>query len=246
MDVLQPKRKLKRALNAKEISKIKEDELGFDGDFYDGFGRVPTCCSMLIYGESGAGKSTLTMQLAKYLCRWANDHGRVHYGAFEERMDSTSFRRRVMSFDMPKSFQAVTESWDDFKERVSRRQSAHFLIIDSADDALRTVKRTERVDSMKQFVDDHPHKFIIIIGHGKGSKPNALSEELEFKVGIKVLVRDGIALVKSRFLEEGCSGRFEIRRELYERNTSVGAALRGRPEQETKNRKQQEDDEEEY
>lgn len=229
---------LKRALNANDIRKCNDRPLGFEGEFRDAFGDVAVNAVWLLWGQSGMGKSTMAMILAKYLTQFTNQYGRVHYASMEENVKSSTFKNRVIEFDLPKSFQAANESLEDLRERLSRRKSAHFVIIDSADKALRPYKQTERLAVIEKFVDDFAHKHIIIIGRASGNKPNALAAEIEYMAGIKVQVKWGLALAKSRYAVKGGSGKLEVRRELMDSVSNISV----KPAQPNKPKKKQADE----
>lgn len=225
---------LKRTLNANDIRKCKDRPLGFKGEFLDAFGDVSVNAVWLLWGQSGMGKSTLAMILAKYLTQYSNEHGRVHYASMEENVKSTSFKNRVIEFDLPKSFQAVNESLEDLRERLNRRKSAHFVIIDSADRALRPYKQTEKMGILEQFVDEFSHKHIIIIGRASGNKPNSLAAEIEYLADVKVQVKWGLALAKSRYAIKGGSGKLEVRRELMESVSQMSSSTPAQPKNKPK------------
>ena len=120
----------KRAYTIENIEAIKYECLNWDDYWRNPFGNPAIDSSWFILGPSASGKSSFVMQLGRELCR----KGKVLYVSYEEgvRME---FQRRLkyLHMDTVKGrFTVVTDDTiDDLTERLSRPQSAKFIIIDS-------------------------------------------------------------------------------------------------------------------
>lgn len=92
-------------------------------------GEIAPTGVWLIWGKSGSGKSSFVMQLCKELCR----HYKGIYNSLEEGISLTlqnNIRTNRMS-EVNSRLAFVEESIEELNERMTKRMSPHFYIIDS-------------------------------------------------------------------------------------------------------------------
>lgn len=171
---------MKKIYSPKDISKMEIRELQFEGAWEKAFGRPSLYETWFIAGQSASGKSSFVMQLSKMLCGF----GDVLYVSLEEGV-SKSFQDRMNMFQMDEEqgrFRVTTdETMDTLIDRLKRRKSARFIILDSFQytgwDYLQT----------KKLVDMFPKKsFIFVSQEDKGRPIGKSAVRLKYMAGVKV------------------------------------------------------------
>jgi hypothetical protein len=193
---------MKKALSIKDMMTKKYDTLPFTGEWLEAFGEPERTGVWFIWGASGSGKSTFALQLCAELCKF----GKVLYNSLEEG-SGLSFRNRIeMLKDMIdiRRFNVVCEGEEDLTERLKRRRSADFVVIDSYQ--YFGLNYTE----YKKFKEKHPNKLIIFISQADGSRPSGRSaKSVRFDADMKIWVECLKAYGKGRFIGEN-GGVFTI------------------------------------
>lgn len=185
---------MRRAYSPKEIAQRTYKCLEWDGEWAESFGYPEENSTWLISGASAAGKSSFVMQLARKL----TEYGRVLYLSYEEGV-SRSFQERVLRFNMDAkqgSFRVVTDDTvDDLKERLRKRHSAKFVIVDS-------IQHSGWIwPEVKDIVGTFPKKsFIFISQEHKGQVDGHTAEHILYMAGVKVKVTGYKAYCKGRFI----------------------------------------------
>lgn len=184
---------MRRAYSPKEIAQRTYKCLEWDGEWAEAFGYPEENSTWFISGASAAGKSSFVMQLARKL----TEYGRVLYLSYEEGV-SQSFQERVLRFNMDAkqgSFRVVTEDTIlEVKERLRKRHSANFVIIDSVQHAGWEWPET------KALVEEFPKKSFIFISQEYKSQPSGkTANRIRYMAGVKVRVVGFRAYCQGRF-----------------------------------------------
>lgn len=180
----------------------------FDGPWRASFGEPEQNFRCFVYGNSGQGKTDFVVQLAKYL----SEFGKVYYNSFEEGESLSlqlAFGRHNLWEKEGKIILGDRENFDLVMRRMSSKNSPRFCIIDSLDYMRMTM------DDYQRFVDELPHKAIIIISWAEGRKPKTqAAKDIEYMCDVKIEVREYKALMRCRF---GGNAPFIIYPEYWEK-----------------------------
>lgn len=184
---------MKRAYSPKEIAKKTYKTLPWGGRWEESFGLPEERATWFISGASASGKSSFVMQLAYELTHY----GQVLYLSYEERVNQ-SFQERMLRFDLDKKqgwFRVVTnDTLEDLTERLKKRHSAKFIIVDSFQMAYWSYPETEAL--VKKF----PKKsFIFISQVEKGQPTGKPARRLLYLADVKVRVQGFRAYCQGRF-----------------------------------------------
>lgn len=152
-----------RALSVNELKAKKFESIRLSDPWHETLGLIPPTGIWFIWGQSGSGKTTFTLQLCKELCRYYKGI----YNSLEEGISMTLQRKlRTTHMEEVNSRLAfVEESMDELGERMSKRMSPHFYIIDSFQSADMSLAY------FKRFIKEHKNKLIIFISQIEGNKP---------------------------------------------------------------------------
>lgn len=191
-----------RALSVTQVLSQKKDTLRFAGEWHDAFGEPERRGVWFIWGNSGNGKTSFVMQLCKELSRF----GKVAYNSLEEG-DSLTMQNSLRRFDMYEvggKFQLLNcESMEEMGERMDKKRSPDFYVVDSFQYAQMTYKDYIR------FKQAHKDKLLIFISHADGKMPSGRSaKSVMYDASLKVWVEGFRAISKGRFF--GPKGFFEI------------------------------------
>jgi predicted ATP-dependent serine protease len=143
---------------------MKKAVLPFEGKWAEAFGTPERTGVWFIWGNSGNGKTSFVMQLCKELCKY----GRVAYDSLEEG-DSLSVQNSFIRHGITianKRMQLLNcEPMDELSERMSRRKSPDFYVVDSFQYTQMSYKEYIR------FKEAHRDKLIIFTSHADGRNP---------------------------------------------------------------------------
>lgn len=186
-------RKVPRGYSPREIASRTYKVLPWGGRWLDAFGTPEENSTWLIWGRSANGKSSFVMQLAYELTHY----GQVLYMSYEEGL-SQSFQERVVRFHMADRqgwFRVATrDSVLDLRERLSKRHSAKFIIVDSLQHA------GWSWPEVQQLVEAFPRKsFIFISQDDKGQPLGKTAKRALYMAGVKVRVSGFRAYCQGRF-----------------------------------------------
>ena len=186
----------KRAFSPREVLAKTYDTLPWEGEWARAFGKPEVNATWLIHGPSAAGKSSFVMQLAKELCKY----GTVLYMSYEEGVDQ-SFQQRLARFRM-KEVQghfriATTDTIEELTERLGRKKSPKFVIIDSFQKA--EWEYPETIALIERF---RRKSFIFISQEDKGQPMGKPAKRLKYYAGVKVRVSGYKAYCQGRFTPE--------------------------------------------
>ncbi len=184
---------MKRAYSPREIAGKTYKTLPWGGRWAECFGLPEENSTWFISGASAGGKSSFVMQLAYEL----TNYGQVLYLSYEEGV-SQSFQERLLRYELDKkqgSFRVVTnDTVDDLTERLHKRHSAKFIIVDSYQDSCWEWPET------KALLESFPKKsFIFISQEAKGQPLGKPAIRLRYRAGVKVRVVGFRAYCQGRF-----------------------------------------------
>ncbi|MDD4395337.1 MAG: hypothetical protein PHQ33_05575 [Bacteroidales bacterium] len=184
---------MKKALSITDIYRKVYTTLPLDGEWREAFSTPEAVGTWIIWGNSGNGKSTFAMQLCGELCKY----GRVLYNSLEEGT-SLTFRNKleVLKNEVELgTMNIVCESMQCLSERLKRRRSADFVVIDSYQYCGLTYR--EYLD----FKNKHKDKLLIFISHADGRNPSGRSaKSVMFDASLKIWVEGYKAFSKGRFI----------------------------------------------
>lgn len=189
-------------MTAKEVINTKKDVMSLTGAWGDAFGEVERVGVWFVWGNSGNGKSSFVMQLCRELAR----HGRVVYNSLEEGAGLT-MQNTLKRFDMARfrgRFQLLDcEPMEEMSERMVRRNSADFWVVDSFQYSQMTY-----FDYIR-FKEAHRNKLVVFVSHASGSMPDGRSaKKVMYDASLKVWVEGFRAISKGRFI--GTTGVYTI------------------------------------
>ncbi len=185
---------MKKALSITDVCRKEYKTFPFEGKWADAFSHPETTGTWFIWGNSGNGKSTFAMQLCGELCKY----GKVLYNSLEEGV-SLTFRNKLelMIKDgmLLKKMNIVCENMDKLSERLSKRRSADFVVIDSYQYSELNYKQ------YLEFKQKHSNKLIIFISHADGKRPSGRSaKSVMFDASLKIWIEGYKAFSKGRFI----------------------------------------------
>ena len=186
----------KRAYSPREISNQTYKVLEWGDPWASAFGKPCVNDPWFICGRSASGKSSFVMQLAKELCKY----GRVLYVSYEEGVNRT-MQERIRRFRMQEvqgRFRVVVdESMEDLKERLSRRQAPHFVIVDSIQ------LSGWNYSDIEKLVKEFPRRcFIFVSQEHKGEPLGKTPAKTRYLAGVKVWVSGYIATCQGRYSKD--------------------------------------------
>ena len=153
-----------KSLSVSQALSIRRSTLRLEGGWGNCVGEIDRTGVVFFWGKSGNGKTSAVLSFGKELARF----GRVLYNSLEEGL-SVSFlnalRRHAMQ-DCGRRFQVVAgESIADLDERLSKRKSPDFVIIDSF--------QYTQLDYRQYiaFKERHLDKMLVFVSHADGKQP---------------------------------------------------------------------------
>lgn len=192
----------KRAISVSELEKKKYKLFDFEGEFYDAFDRPEKKGVWFIWGNSGNGKTTFVLELVKYLAQF----GKVGYNSLEEGSAHTmqkAFRNVGMSEVARKIILIEGESKEEISERLMKKQSPDFIVIDSFQ--YWQISYKEYI----AFKAKHKDKLIIFVSHADGKQPaGRAAKSVMYDSSLKIWVEGFKAFSKGRYI--GSTGQYII------------------------------------
>lgn len=172
---------------------MRKETLGLTGAWAEAFGEPERVGVWFIWGKSGNGKSSFVMQLCKELTKF----GRVAYDSLEEGAGLTmqNALRRYGMADVNRRFQVLDcEPVSDLGERMNRRKSPDFYVIDSFQYTQMSYKEYQ------SFKEAHRDKLLIFVSHADGHNPDGRSaKKVMYDASLKIYVEGFRAFSKGRF-----------------------------------------------
>lgn len=195
-----PFKKMKvRILRPSQILKKERDKYAFEGKYLESFGSPEAHAKWFFTGPSFSGKSSLVFEVCNYLTQF----GVVDYNNHEEAGgDSETVVKKIIQSGMQdkdgkiRLYKAPIESdqFETFGERMMKKKSADFAVIDSIQHAELTKKQyLQLTDSL---CNPRKGKSLLFISHWV---KNDFTKFVKHDCDIKVEVIGFVADVDSRF-----------------------------------------------
>ncbi len=183
-----------KTLSAKQVLTVENTTIRLSGIWDECFGEIDRTGIVFMYGPSTSGKSSAALLFAKELTRF----GRVLYASNEEGFRS-SFQDRLRRFSVADCGTALQftrrESVASILERLTKRRSADFVVIDSVQDSRMTRKD---YNTIKRLSDS---KMFIFVSRIEGRLPmGRLARDIKFDADLKVWVEGGRARSEGRYI----------------------------------------------
>ncbi|MFZ6038652.1 MAG: ATP-dependent serine protease [Bacteroidota bacterium] len=202
---------IKRALTLKNIVNATVRKFEFAGEWEKAFGSPESTGVWYIFGNSGSGKTSFILMLIKCL----SAYGRVLFVSYEEGEISASLQEGIDRFGLLERNSDVhvcTDNLEELTERLNKRRSADFVIIDSLEySEFATIKR------LKAFTEEWPDKLFVFIGQAEGDRPRTeLGKSVLFLAKQKIYIEGYRAFSRGRsFGEKGFIDIWADRAEEY-------------------------------
>ena len=185
-----------RAYSPSQILKMKKKVFDFQGEWRDAFGTPEQLGVWFIWGNSGNGKTSFVMQLCRELARF----GKVAYNSMEEGTADT-VKQNIIRYKMEELDRKLQfldcEPMGELTERLAKRRSADFVIIDSFQHAQLSYKE------YLKFKQENKNKLIIFISHASGKLPAGRpAMSVMYDATLKVYVAGYRAFSKGRYIGE--------------------------------------------
>ena len=183
-----------KSLSAQQVLTIQRRTIQLDGAWGDCLGKIDRTGVVLVWGQSGNGKSSAVMSLAKELTK----HGKVLYVSLEEGF-ALSFQNTLRRHHMQECgtrFQVVTgEDMEQLSQRLAKRRSADFVVIDSFQYTQLNYKR------YLAFKKAHRDKLIIFVSHADGKQPaGRAAVSVKYDADQKIWVEGYKAISNGRYI----------------------------------------------
>lgn len=183
---------MKKALSVRDIITKKYQLFNLSPEWAAAFGRPAKRGVWFVWGDSGNGKTSFVMQL----CRELANHGVVAYNSLEEGAEDT-MKNTLLRHDMEnvsRRFQVLCEPIEEMEERMDRRKSPDFYVVDSLQYTQMTYKE------YRYFKEAHRDKLIIFISHADGKKPDGrVAKRVMSDASLKIYVEGFRAFSKGRY-----------------------------------------------
>ncbi len=184
-----------RAYSPSEILRMKKKEFSFTGDWFDAFGNPEQSGVWFVWGNSGNGKTSFIMQL----CREMSRFGKVALNALEEGQSKTvqdAIRRFGMD-ELDGKMLFLCESVDELSERLSRRRSPDFVIIDSFQYTQLSYRKYIKLKEANR------KKLLIFVSHADGKQPaGRAARSVMYDADLKIYIEGHRAISKGRYIGE--------------------------------------------
>lgn len=192
----QETKRLPKALSPRDLLNTKIRTLGFEGDWERACGQPARTGIWIVWGGSGNGKTSFALLLAKELCKY----GKVAYNSLEQGA-SLSMQQAIQRHELGNvgrgKFQLLCEDLETLSERLSRRQSPDFVIVDS----LQYTGLDYR--GYRAFKERHRDKLIVFVSHADGIQPDGrTAKKVMYDAEMKIWIEGYRAISKGRFVSE--------------------------------------------
>lgn len=190
---MKTKVKINRARTYSDLMHQSVNELNFEGDWLNSFGKPELTGAWLIWGNPANGKTRFALQLCKYLAQFT----KVAYNSLEEGA-SKSIREAVREVGMGEvknNFLLLdNENIEDLKDRLRKRKAPRVVFIDSWQYTGMNYADYGRLRA------EFRHTLFIIVSHADGKNPaGRTAKSIRFDSFVKIWVEGYRAFPASRF-----------------------------------------------
>lgn len=182
-----------RAVSVKQLLSKKFKTLAFTGEYEAAIGTPEASGVWILWGHSGNGKTRFSLQLGRYLANF----GRVVYNTLEEGA-RRSFQKAIEECNMQEvgsRFKILDrEPVEALKQRLRKRQSPDFIIIDSFQYSQLT--RPEYISLKQEF----SNKLFVFVSHAEGNNPSGRTARfVRYDADVKIRIEGYRAFPVSRY-----------------------------------------------
>lgn len=187
---------MRRTISGVQLLTLKQNLIHLGDGWEDCLGGIPKTGVVFIWGHSGNGKSSAAMSLAKE----CGAHGKVLYVAAEEGF-SASMQNTVRRYDaaaLHSRFQICLDNYAELMERLEKRESAHYVVIDSPQ--AMGLKKSQFQELRSKYASK---KLLIFVCQAEGKQPKGkVAQDIKFMADIKIWVSGFKAFSHGRFYGE--------------------------------------------
>ena len=185
-----------RTLSARQVLSIKFDTVRLGGGWDACLGPVELTGVWFVWGNSGNGKTSAMVSLGTEL----SAYGRVLYNSREEAF-LLSFQNTLRHYgagDLGSAFQVSADTIEELTEKLSKRRSPRFVVIDSFQFMGFNYK------SFRAFCDRFRNKkLLIFVSRADGLRPQGRSAvSAMYDADCKIWVEGHKAISKGRYIGE--------------------------------------------
>lgn len=192
------KKRRTKVLRPSDIVGKQRDLYPFEGKFFESFGKPEKYAKWFITGPSFSGKSTFLF----LLCQELSQYGPVDYNNHEEAGgDSQTVVEKIAISGMAKNDQVrlyksplESDTHESFYERLARRNSAPFAVLDSMQHAEMTKK--SYLHYTEKLCTPRKGKSLLFVSHWV---KNEFTKFVKHDCDIKIEVIGYVANVESRY-----------------------------------------------
>lgn len=181
-----------RAYSPTEILAKKYKMLEWSDEWAEAFDKPETSGVWFIWGNSGNGKSSFVMQLARELA----ELGHVFLNELEEGTKLTmqnNLKRNDIS-SVKRKVKIGNEDMTEMSERLSKRKSPQFIIINSFQYTGLTWITYLKLKKM------HEDKLLIFVSHAEGKHPEGrTAKKIKFDADLKIWIEGFKAISNGRY-----------------------------------------------
>ncbi|MCF6184226.1 MAG: hypothetical protein L3J56_06310 [Bacteroidales bacterium] len=183
---------MKQGYGIEQFYGKKTKTLDFTDEWLALIGKPEVKGSWFIWGNSGNGKTIFSVKLAKYLSTF----GRVLYNSLEEGL-SASLKRAFKLAEVSGKDKITLldkEPMNELAERLRKRKSPKFIIIDSF--------QYTGLNAMtyKQLTNEFSNKLFIFVSHADGKQPSGrTAKTVHYDANVKIWIDGFKAFSKSRY-----------------------------------------------
>lgn len=197
-----------RAYSPTEILAKKYRTLAWSEKWETAFGNPETSGVWFVWGNSGNGKTSFIMDLVKEL----GQHGRVFMNALEEgtRLTMQHNLKRAEMHAVKRNVLIGKEDMPELSERLKKRRSPDFIIVDSFQYARLTWP------SYIKLKEAYPEKLFVFISHAEGKQPaGRTAKQVRYDADLKIWVEGFQAISNGRYNPGGIYTIWEERANAY-------------------------------
>ena len=185
-----------RTLSARQVLSIKYDTVRLGGGWDACLGPVELTGVWFVWGNSGNGKTSALVSLGTEL----SAYGRVLYNSREEAF-LPSFQKTLRHYgagELGSAFQVSADTIEELTEKLSKRRSPRFVVIDSFQFMGFNYK------SFRAFCDRFRNKkLLIFVSRADGLRPQGRSAvSAMYDADCKIWVEGYKATSKGRYIGE--------------------------------------------
>lgn len=184
---------MNKAISSTDLLSKKFKLFEFSAEMFDAFDQPERAGTWFIWGNSGNGKTSFILELAKELAKF----DKVIYNSLEEGAAHTmqkAWKRHNMQ-ECGRRIQLVSESADDLKNRLRKRQSRRIVIVDSWQ--YTQMSFAEYLEMKREF----PNHLFVFTSQAEGKNPSGRTAlRVMYDASLKIWIEGYKAFSKGRYI----------------------------------------------